>query len=187
MKKKSPKLPRDRLPKIENDGLKMCTECGMELPCTSDYFDRDKTHADNLKNVCKLCRSAKHEERALAARDERLKKIDEASLKMLDRMVKIGSDVPHMAELYQRLMEIYDGVGGFAAHYMAQYLSAAPGSAVRQKMLDRIIALGIKVSEAGHAQLPVELMEDEDLQLQLQKQAQKFLVHYVDRTAEKAS
>jgi len=161
--------------------------CGQDYPSTSDYFDRDSSKEDGLRSVCKLCRADEYDQRQKMALDERIKMIDEASLRLIDKLARSGSDVPHMAELYQRIMEAFDGVGGYAAHFMAQYLSAAPGSSIREKMLNHIMKLGIKVSESGHAQIPVELMTDEDLQIELSKQARQYLVRYVDGEVTKAS
>ena len=95
--------------------------------------------------------------------DARVKQLDTATLKLIDQICKGGAEVPHLTELYQRIMEAFDGAGGFAQHFMAQYLMAKPGSSIRTKLLMATIAMGKEVSAMGGAQLPVEAMQDEEL------------------------
>lgn len=172
-KKDDPFIKRDP---IFHDGTKMCAgECGQDLPATSDYFDRDGDKPDGLKNVCKACRALTHSRNEMKRIDDRIKKLDEGSMNLLEALTRTGSEIPHISELYQRLMEVFEGAGGFAAHFMAQYLMAKPGSAVRQKMLETVIRLGTKVTEAGSAQLPVDAMRDEDLQIVFEKGARRML------------
>ena len=156
-------------------GVKTCSgSCGLDLPATVDYFDRDESKPDGMRQICKSCRA---ETRMVSERkqvDERIRKIDDASLKLLDQIAKSGSNVPHCAELYQRIVEVFEGAGGFAMHFMAQYLSCRPGSAQRTKMLETVLRLSMKVSDSGAAQVPVELMNDEDLQFTLDQQAKRI-------------
>jgi hypothetical protein len=116
-----------------------------------------------------------------------VEKLDEASLTMLDTLLSgRGSDVPHIVELYQRIIEIFDGVGGFAQHYMVNYLSAKPGSMIRQRMLDQVFKIAIKVSEEGMAQAPIDLMLDEDVQHELARREQ-LRIRHEDRKDEGAA
>jgi len=188
MKKKKLNPYEHKVPVI-HDGTKTCTgECGHDLPATSDYFDRDESKDDGLRTVCKACRSLEGERREQKQMDDRIKKLDEGALHLLDSLARSGSEIPHVAEVYQRLMEVFDGAGGYAAHFMAQYLMATPGSSTRTKMLELIMRIGFKVSEMGNAQLPVEMMHDEDLQLVFDKGAKRMLrLTNVDGEAKEAS
>lgn len=40
--------------------LKRCSHCGAELPATTDYFHREKSHKDGLASHCKPCILAYH-------------------------------------------------------------------------------------------------------------------------------
>jgi len=159
-------------PRLPN-GSKTCSECGDDLPATTQYFDQDQTKDDGLRTVCKHCRLQVREEKERKKRDERLQMVDDAAFNLLHKVSRGGSDVPHVAELYQRLMDVFDGSGGFAAHFMAQYLEAKPGSTTRTKMLELLTRLGMKVSESGAARIPVEMMSDLDLQHEVAEQARR--------------
>jgi hypothetical protein len=172
-KKSNPYTPR--VPVI-NDGTKTCMgECGHDLPATSDYFDRDESKADKLRTVCKACRVMERERAENKLIDARITQLDKGALKLLDTLTRSGSDIPHIAEVYQRLMDVYEGAGGYAAHFMAQYLMAKPGSTTRTKMLEMMMRIAIKVSESGAAKVPIELLGDEDLEIVLEQGAKKYL------------
>jgi hypothetical protein len=166
-------------------GQKTCQgNCGRDLPATADYFDRDATRDDGLRSICKECRA---NERLLAkqdALDDRIKILDEKSVQMIELLTRTGSDLPHIAEVYQRVMEVYEGAGGFAAHFMAQYLSCKPGSTTRTKMLELVVRLSTKVSESGAAQIPLELMTDEDLQVAFEKGVKRYIPRIVHDNGE---
>lgn len=167
--KKFPETPPPDHPSLPaQDTVKVCQRssggCGQELPKSPDYFDRDNSRPDGLKSICKSCRAEQRKKREDEALAEKLKSLERTALLTMEQMVSKGSSVPHMAEVFQRLMESFNGVDGFAQHYMAQYLSAQPGSAIRQKMLDTMIRLNQKVSESGAAQKSLEDLTDEDLE-----------------------
>ena len=160
---------------LERDGLKVCFKCGEELPATEQYWAKDATKADGWRGECKVCRAEARkvaDDRAVLAKVEQM---DVAAMKLIDNLTRGGSDVPHMVELYQRLMEAFDGVGGFAQHYMANYLCAKPGSSIREKMMATIIRMGTQASEQGLTQVPLDLLQDEDLQIYLREKATDFL------------
>lgn len=155
-------------------GIKTCYRCGEDLPATIQYFDQDMSKPDGMRTTCKQCRMEAKDETRKSQRDNRLKMMDDAAFKLLENVARGGSDVPHIAETYQRLMDVFDGAGGFAAHFMAQYLEATPGSTTRTKMLELVMRIGFKVSESGAAQIPLELMSDQDLQNKLDQQARRM-------------
>ena len=162
------------------DDEMLCTGCNEWLPKSPEYFDRDAAREGGLRPVCKQCRVKQREVRRMQELQEQIKELDEHSLSILDKITRTGSDVPHVAEVFQRLMEAYDGAGGFAQHFMAQYLTAKPGSTVRTKMLDLVLRLAQKTSESGAARIPIELLEDEDLQVQFNKGMQRFVPRILD-------
>lgn len=175
---------------MDDGSTKMCAgECGQELPATPDYFDRDAGTPDGLRGVCKMCRAATYERNKIESVDGRVRRLDETALRTLELVVDGGSDVPHVAELYQHLMSVFRGPGGFAAHFMGQFLMAKPGSPTRTKMLEIMARLAIKVSESGAAQLPIDLMSDEDLQIAFEKGLKRFAprIAYDDGEAKEAS
>lgn len=168
------------------DGLKMCERCGEELPADSSYFDRDATKDDGFKPICKGCRAGERQKKQDVQISEHVKMMDEAALQALRAMGRGGSDVPHAAEVLQHIMNAFGGPQGFAIHFMNQYLSAAPGSTVRTKMIGEVFKIVTKVSDSGAAQIPIDLMEDEDVARVFKEQTLKIAGN-VNRNAEKAS
>lgn len=177
-------------PQLPPDGTKICMGvCGEELPATTDYFDRDLSRDDGLRNVCKACRAKERQLAAYKEINEKVRQMDERSMEMLDTIANSGARLPHIAEIYENTMEAFGGSAGLAAHLMGQYLSAKPGSTQRTKTLELIIRLATKVTEMGAAQLPVDLMNDEDLAIAFDRGLQKFAprIAHDDGAAEKAS
>lgn len=158
----------------EDLGMKMCMECGEGYEMPEKHFDKDATKPDGLRTTCKTCRA----EKDLKKEDNRIAKIvddmDQHSVELLMGLAGSGSDVPHSAEIFQTLLRVFGGMDGFAQHYMLQYLSAKPGSQIRQRMLDTIIKLGMKVTDSGAAQLPVEMMGDEDIERELARRTKRL-------------
>lgn len=158
------------------DKTRVCTgPCGLRLPTSADYFDVDRHREDGLKTICKQCRANARKVDHDAEIIERVKSLDKGAIRLIDALTKVGASIPHMTELYQRLMDAFDGAGGFASHFMGQYLMAAPGSNTRTKMLETVLRLGIRVSEDGGAAKPINLMEDEELHIVFEQGAKNLL------------
>lgn len=189
--KARPPAPFVPPPPVINDGMKTCTgACGQELPATSDYFDRDETRDDGLRSVCKACRAQERQVSQYQAIDERVRNMDEAAMNLLQHISRGGSSIPHVSELYENIMQAFEGAGGYAAHFMAQYLMAKPGSTTRTKMLELTMRLGIISTELGSAQQPVDAMADEDLQVAFRTYVNRYaprLAHYEHGDAKEAS
>ena len=71
---------------------------------------------------------------------------------------------------------MFGGPGGFAQHFMANFLSTSLGSSTRQRMLDTILRLNVKVSESGAAQKSLEEITDEDLDREIEETARKLIL-----------
>ena len=156
---------------------KECSKCYVQFPLNEEYFHKDKSKPDGYKRICKMCRKEEREERENRAIDERIKALEAEGIKVLDVLASRGSSIPHMAETFQRIIDVYGGSGGFAQHYLANYLSTPPGSATRQKMLDTVIRLNMKVSESGAAQKSLEEITDEELDIEIQQTAKALLLY----------
>ena len=156
---------------------KECSKCYVQFPLNEEYFHKDKSKPDGYKRICKMCRKEEREERENRAIDERIKALEAEGIKVLDVLASRGSSIPHMAETFQRIIDVFGGSGGFAQHYLANYLSTPPGSATRQKMLDTVIRLNMKVSESGAAQKSLEEITDEELDIEIQQTAKPLLLY----------
>lgn len=160
------------------DGHKMCSgPCATIYPTTEEHFDRDSTRGDGFKAICKQCRS---KERALIRSDEvleRIKRVDKLAMRVLDESAAPGSMVPHTAELYESLISAFGGVGGFTQHCVGNYLMMAPGSHGRSTFLRDVLKLGMNVTDSGKADIPIDLLTDEDLDRLQNERLKRLVVH----------
>lgn len=162
----------------------LCTGCNQWLPRSPEYFDRDNAREGGLRPICKECRAKEREIRRMQKLNDQVKELDERAMSVLVSVTRTGSDVPHVAEVFQRIVECFEGAGGLAQHFMAQYLTSVPGSSTRQKMLDLVVKLAIKTSESGAAQIPIEMLSDEDLQAQFDRGIRRYIPRIVDHDGE---
>ena len=80
-----------------------------------------------------------------------------------------------MAETFQKIMEAFGGPGGFSQQVMSTFYKAAPGSLQRQRILEAVLRLNIKVSESGAAQKSLEELTNEELDKEIQESFQSFI------------
>ena len=155
---------------------KQCESCGVSFPTTEEYWHRDRQQPDGYRKTCKMCRAEDKKEKENELIDARIAAIEKEGFNLLANLTKGGSDIPHMAETFQKLIEVFGGPGGFAQHFMASFLSTSLGSATRQKMLDTVLRLNIKVSESGAAQKSLEEITDEDLDREIEETAKRLIL-----------
>ena len=162
-------LPLPDLPGMNLSGRKVCYgRCGQQLPATTEYFDKDSRKADGLRGICKDCR--KHQSQMRKAKDanERIEQIDKQLLSMLNKATLGGNNVPHTAEMYEKIVTLLGGSQGVAISWVGQYLAAPAGSQQRERMLASLMKLGQHVTDTGVARVPVDMLTDEDLQRELE-------------------
>ena len=129
------------------DNSRACTRCNVEYPLTREFWHRDNHSADGYRTTCKMCRSEEVENNRKEKVSKAVDKIEDEGVDLLDTLLKGGSDVPHMGETFQRIMEAFGGPGGLAQQIAATFFRSAPGSQQRQRILESILRLNIKVSE----------------------------------------
>jgi len=154
---------------------KACSKCSVEYPLNKDFWHRDNHSADGFRTTCKMCRSeevaSKRKEKVTKAAD----KIEDEGIDILDTLVKGGSDVPHMGETFQRIMEAFGGPGGLAQQIASTFYRAPSGSQQRQRILESILRLNIKVSESGAAQKSFDELTNEELDEEIQKSVRSVI------------
>jgi len=156
--------------------LRECDSCFRELALTAENFHRDATKADGYKSTCKDCRNKAGRDKENKIIDIRIRKLDEEGANLISNLLQGGSKIPHMAETYQRLLEVFGGSVGFAQHYMANYLSTSPGSAGRSRILADLLKLNVEVSKSGAAKKSLEEITDEELDLEIARTARTILL-----------
>ena len=155
---------------------KQCNNCGVSYPLGEEYWHKDGHQPDGYRKVCKMCRIEDKKEKENELIDARIVALEKSGIDLLGNLTKGGSDIPHMAETFQRLIEVFGGPGGFAQHFMANFLSTSLGSSTRQRMLDTILRLNVKVSESGAAQKSLEEITDEDLDREIEETARRLFL-----------
>ena len=155
---------------MPEEQIRECDQCFREMPLTPTNYHRDATKPDGFKSTCKDCRNKASRDKDNKVIDNRIKKLDEEGANLISNLLQGGSKIPHMAETYQRLLEVFGGSMGFAQHYMANYLSTTPGSAGRTRILN------VEVSKSGAAKKSLEEITDEELDLEIARTARTILL-----------
>lgn len=147
---------------------KVCTDCGTDLPLDAMHYDRDRNSSDGFRDVCKLCRK---EQREQSLRERRppgdvMRGVEDEAMEVLDKLApdRGGISVPHMAELFEAVMDAFSGPQGLARHILSTFLSAKPGGPVRQKILSDVLKLGQRTTETGMAQVSLDKLTTEEIE-----------------------
>jgi hypothetical protein len=148
-----------------------CIHCATLLPHDREHFYWHKR--EGLTNVCLSCHKAqrRHQKKAeKAKRATALKKIEASGIDLYAKLAQSGgSNIPHSAELVEKVCEYFGGVSGFAAIMVKQYYDAKPGTSTRNKVLETICRLIQSNVDSGGAKKPLTLWTEEELETELQE------------------
>lgn len=153
---------------------RVCSICGNEYPLDKQHFRwRVQGGAGYFTAECLICRkqaSKKAAERKTKKRESSLKKVEDAAVnKFLATVTAGGSNIPHSAEVIERVMDYFGGVSGFAAVLVKQYWDSPAGGSARNRLLETLCRLVSKNVEQGGAKKPVSLWSDDELEAELAK------------------
>lgn len=161
----------------EAAGMKQCGGPCLQL-LGLDEFDADNSKPDGKKTWCKHCRAEQEEKKKdIQTRESLTKLFDKMDASVLLSMGDEyggGTNIPHQVQGLEVVIELMGGIRGFAMQYVAHMLATPPGSAMRQKALDKIWQLIMQCSDEGKVSKPRELMSDEELEADLNKRALKL-------------
>lgn len=147
---------------------KTCTDCGTDLPLDAMHYDRDRNASDGFRDVCKLCRKEQREQslKEKRAPSDVMRSVEDEALYVLDKLSpeRGGISVPHMAELFEAVMDAFSGPQGLARHILSTFLAAKPGGPVRQKILADVLKLGQRTTETGMAQVSLDKLTTEEIE-----------------------
>lgn len=154
---------------------KTCSSCGNSYAATKEHFPKDG-------NVCRACyrtNRTKQRERKRARRRLALDQIEESGLELYAALAQAGgSNIPHSAEVLERIFQYFGGVGGFSALLVKQYYDSPPGGSARNRLLETIVRLVTKNVEAGGAKKPLAMWTEEELEAELEQRFQQALNTY---------
>ena len=151
-----------------------CSICGQEKPLNKANFRwRVQDGHGYFTGECKPCISkakAVSRERAADKRRQALQRIEEFGV---DAFVKStlrgGSNIPHTAELVERVFQYFGGVGGFSAVLVKQYWDSPPGGSARSRLLETMCRIVTKNVESGGAKKPLQLWSEDELEKELEQ------------------
>lgn len=141
-------------------GLKWCTNCGQQKPL--DQFHKDAARVDGHRDHCTDCRRELRREESI--KGTVLEDMEDQAMETLGQLSgRGGSVVPHATEALESVLRPFGGMEGYGKWLFATFLAARPGSAVRERLLTKILDLIQYVSAAGDSEQPINEMEDGDL------------------------
>ena len=153
--------------------------CGV---CANEYNDAPENWSKKAPSTCKLCllqQQKKQAERKQARRAKRLAKIESAGVDLFAEIATNGgSNIPHSAEVLERVFQYFGGVSGFASILVKQYYDSPPGSSARNKLIETITRLVSKNVEAGGAKKPLSLWTEDELEAELDARFQQAIQTY---------
>jgi hypothetical protein len=172
-----------------------CTICGKEKFLSRDnYRWRVQDGHGYFTGECLECiAKAKKIARAKAKakRKAALDRVERAGVDMFTQAVtKGGSNIPHTAELVERVFGYFGGVGGFSAVLVKQYWDAQPGGSARNRLLETMCRLVTKNVDSGGAKKPLQLWSEDELEKELELRMAEAVATFkgitIDATQEEA-
>ena len=161
---------------IEDAPWQKCDKCQSELPVTAYYFDRDQQEPSGFRKTCKVCRKNKEKrvnDLEIAAAVEQF---DKLALRTLEKaIIGGGANIPHVAEVFEQIMQLAGGASGYARTLWLTFLSSPPGSNQRVKLLSLMKDFGVKTTETGAAKKPLDMMTEEELKIELDRREARIL------------
>lgn len=145
---------------------KPCVDCGKLFPDTDAHFKRKKDGKLDIR--CLQCRRRKMLGKRQKERAASLQDIERGAVKSFTAAATTGGqNIPHSCELLERLMEYFGGVSGFSSLLVKQYFDSPPGGSARTKMLEALMRLVTKNTEAGGAKKPLGQWTEDELEAEL--------------------
>jgi hypothetical protein len=162
---------------------KTCSICGKEFPRDKDHFryriqnGKGYFTAECLACIAKAKKASRL--RKQAKQKESMDKIEEAGVNLfLKSVASGGSNIPHTAEVVEKVMDYFGGVGGFSAVLVKQYWDAQPGGSQRNRLLETMCRLVTRNVETGGAKKPLQLWSEEELEEELEKRIAEVAADY---------
>lgn len=170
-----------------------CSICGKDKPLDNENFRwRVQDGKGYFTGECKPCiRRAKEVSRAKAEerRKKELQKVEQFGVDVFLRStIHGGSNIPHTAELVERVFQYFGGVGGFSSVLVKQYWDSPPGGSARNRLLETMCRLVTKNVDSGGAKKPLQLWSEEELEQELEQRMAEAVANFKGVTidAEKA-
>ena len=157
---------------------RVCHDCGKAFP--DEAFQIPESGKKSPR--CHDCRKAKKSAKRKQERQRTMGDIESRAVESFTATaISGGQNIPHSCEVLERVMEYFGGVSGFSSLLVKQYFDSPPGSSQRAKMLEAILRLVVKNTEAGGAKKPLGQWTDEELESELDSRLRVIAVQYQGR------
>lgn len=156
---------------------KTCISCGKDLEFTKKNF---VVRNGKLRNICRVCRATQkrnENERKKARREQELSRVEQRGMDIYAKLAATGgSNIPHSADIVEKIIEYFGGTAGFSAMLVKQFYDSAPGSSVRNKLLETVCRLVQSNVDSGGAKKPLSLWSEEELEEELDKRFKEAML-----------
>lgn len=166
---------------------RLCSKCGTSFPLDKQHFGwKVRDGKGSFTSDCLVCRAKAQQassERKRAKRDRALRKIEEAGVELFcGTAVRGGSNIPHSAEVIERVFQYFGGVAGFSAVVVKQYWDSPAGGTARNRLIETLCRLVTKNVDSGGAKKPLSLWTEEELEQELNNRFQEALAAFKGTT-----
>lgn len=166
---------------------RLCSKCGTSYPLDRKHFGwKVREGKGYFTQDCLACRSQKRlasNERKRAKREQALRKIEDAGVELFcGTAAKGGSNIPHSAEVIERVFQYFGGVAGFSSVVVKQYWDSPPGGTARNRLIETLCRLVTKNVESGGAKKPLSLWTEEELEQELNRRFDEALASFKGTT-----
>jgi hypothetical protein len=162
---------------------RICSKCGKTYPLDRKHFrwkvQDGKGHFTPDCLVCFAQGKKQSKKRAKARQASALRQIEDAGAQAFLRSVaQGGSNIPHSAEVIERVMQYFGGVAGFSAMLVKQYYDAPPGGSTRSRLLETMCRLVSKNVDQGGTKRPLNLWSEEELEQELDRRFERAVANF---------
>ena len=109
---------------------RLCSTCGNTYPLDEKHY-KWLAKEKRFSYACLVCRTQQRrakKDRERTKREASLKKIEDAGVDLLlGTATAGGSNIPHSAEVIERVFQYFGGTAGFSAVVVKQYWDSPPG------------------------------------------------------------
>lgn len=162
-----------------------CISCNQEMPVRDGREAIFRKLKGGYAKVCKYCQLERKKvvDRGVERNQTRIDSLHlevlaqrarEYGEKLKEERLKLGG-VPNIAEMMEVVLYNFGGIEMMGLQNAALFLSAAPNSAIRQRVLASMSTMGTKVSQFGFAKKPVHMMNDEELEEAIKESRERLL------------
>lgn len=166
---------------IDELPIKRCRVCQRDKPLHDDYWHRDIHSPDGYRHACAQCRNEKATYEKEQIVDDVFASLEKKGIEHLATLAEGGSQLPHMAEVYESIMDGFGGPRLFAQHLIACYFHPQTSQHIKAKLLQSVIGLSVKVSDSGLIARDLDGVPTEELQRMLEDRMRKAVNEHVQR------